>query len=81
MNQQLKYLLNNTSSLGRPLADQGGYEDLLLPGRRKLLGALVVTCQPVDTALDQNQTKLGILVLAVPLQMFAHGHSLLDQVV
>ena len=55
--------------------------NLLLPGRWELLGALVVACQPVDTALDQNQSELGVLVLAVPLQMLAHGDGLLDQVV
>jgi hypothetical protein len=35
----------------------------------------------VDTALDQNQTELRVLVLPVPLQMLAHSDSLLDQVV
>jgi hypothetical protein len=41
-----------------------GSENLLLPGGRELLGALVVASQAVDTALDQNQAELGVLVLA-----------------
>ena len=56
-------------------------EDLLLPGGWELLGALVVAGQPVNTALDQNQTELRVLVLAVPLQMLAHSNGFLDQVV
>lgn len=35
----------------------------------------------MDTALDQNQSELRVLVLAVPLQVLAHSDSLLDQVV
>ena len=33
----------------------------------------------MDTALDQNQTKLAILVLAVPLQMLPDLHGLFDE--
>lgn len=40
---------------------------------------LVVACQPVDAGLDQDEPELAILVLAVALQMLAHGHGLLDQ--
>jgi hypothetical protein len=58
-----------------------GSENLLLPGGRELLGALVVASQAVDTALNQNQAELGVLVLAIPLQMLAHRDGLLDQVV
>lgn len=54
---------------------------LLLPCGGELLGALVIASQSVNTALYKNQTKLGVLVLTVPLQMLAHSHSLLDQVV
>ena len=42
---------------------------------------LVVTRQPVDAALNQNQAELGVLVLAVYLQVLAHGHGLLDQAI
>ena len=37
--------------------------------------------QSVDSALNQNKSELGILVLPVPLQMFSDGHCLLDQIV
>ena len=33
----------------------------------------------MDSGLDQNESELGILVLPVPLQMLADGHSLLDE--
>ena len=52
---------------------------LLLPGGRKLLSALVVASETVNTALDENQTELGVAVLSVALQVLSHGHSLLDQ--
>jgi len=35
----------------------------------------------VDTRLDENQTELGILVLAVLLKVLADSNSLLDEVV
>lgn len=40
---------------------------------------LVVTGQPVDTGLDQNQTELAVDVLAVTLQVLADRDGLLDQ--
>ena len=54
-------------------------KNLLLPSRRKLLSSLVVTSETMNTALDHNQTELGITILAVTLQMLANGNSLLDQ--
>ena len=54
-------------------------QHLLLPGGRKLLRALVVASQTVNTALDQNQAELGVAVLSVALEVLSHGHSLLDQ--
>jgi hypothetical protein len=33
----------------------------------------------VDARLDQDEPELAVLVLAVALQMLAHGHGLLDQ--
>ena len=54
-------------------------KNLLLPSRRKLLSSLVVTSETMNTALDHNQTELGITVLAVTLQMLANGNCLLDQ--
>ena len=35
----------------------------------------------MDAALDENQTKLRVLVLTVAFQVFTDGHGLLDQVV
>jgi hypothetical protein len=35
----------------------------------------------VDSGFDQNQSKLGVHVLAVSLQVLAHGHGFLDQTV
>jgi len=35
----------------------------------------------VDPGLDQNQTELAVLVLAVALQVLADGDGLLDHVV
>jgi hypothetical protein len=54
---------------------------LLLPCGWELLGALVVSGQSVDSALYQNKTELGVLILAVSLQMLPHGDGLLDQVI
>lgn len=54
---------------------------VLLPvGGQYSLG-LVVTGQPVDPALNENQAELGILVLSVSLQMLPDSHGLLDEVV
>lgn len=54
---------------------------LIFPDGRELLGFLVVTGKSVDPALNQNQPKLRVLVLSVPLQMLTDGNSLLDQMV
>lgn len=35
----------------------------------------------MDTGLDENETELGVLVLAVALKVLADGNSLLDEVV
>jgi hypothetical protein len=54
---------------------------LLLPDRRKLLGALVVAGKAVDPALNKNEPEFGVLVLAVPLQMLPNSYRLLNKVV
>jgi hypothetical protein len=54
---------------------------LLLSCGWELLGALVVSGKSVDSALYQIKTELGVLVLAVSLQMLSHSDSLLDQVI
>lgn len=62
------------------LRDQGGGGGrLVLPVGIELAGGAVVTSESVDTGFDQNQTELGVLVLAVALKMLAHGDSLLDE--
>ena len=33
----------------------------------------------MDPGFDENEPELGVLVLPVPLQMLADGHSLLDE--
>jgi hypothetical protein len=43
-----------------------------------LLG-LVIARKTVDARLDQNQAELRVLVLAVRLEVLAHGDSLLNQ--
>ena len=53
--------------------------DLLLPGGRELLGALVVASKAVDPALHKNKPEFGVLVLPVPLQMLPNRHRLLDE--
>ena len=51
----------------------------LMPGLR--CAHLVVPCEPVDPALHKNEAELAVLVLAEELQVLAHGHRLLDQMV
>jgi hypothetical protein len=46
-----------------------------------LAGSLVVAGKTVDTGLNKNQTELGVLVLAVALQVLADRDSLLDELV
>ena len=52
---------------------------LLLPSGGKLLSALVVASETVNTTLNQNQTELGVTVLSVALQVLSDGYSLLDE--
>ena len=62
------------------LSDKGGGGGrLVLPGGWEDTLALVVTCQPVDSGLDENEAELGVLVLPVALQVLADGDSLLDK--
>ena len=43
--------------------------------------SFVITRQTMDTALNQNQPKLWVLILSVALQMLSDGHRLLNQMV
>lgn len=61
--------------------DEGGCSGrVVLEGRGNLLPCLVVAGKTVDTRLDENKAKLGVLVLAVGLQVLANGDGLLDEV-
>jgi hypothetical protein len=62
------------------LSDNGaGSSGLVLPGGRENTDSLVVTGQSVDTGLNENETELGVLILAVTLKVLADGNSLLDE--
>jgi len=64
------------------LGDEGGGGGgLVLPVGCELTHGLVVAGQPVDAALHENETELGVAVLPVAVQVLAHGHGLLDQLV
>jgi len=65
---------------GARLSDDGaGGGGLVLPGRGQDTDRLVVTGQTVDTGLDENEAELGVLVLAVALEVLADGDSLEDE--
>ena len=64
-------------SVSSRLSDKGaGGSRLVLPGGGKDTDGLVVTGQTVDTGLDENQAELGVLVLAVALEVLADGNGL-----
>jgi len=64
----------------RDLSDHGGGSGRLVPpGGGEDTLRLVVTAQPVDPGLDENETELGILVLSALLQVLADADGLLDQ--
>lgn len=59
------------------LCDKGGGGGALVaPGGRQNTDSLVVAGQTVDTGLDQNQAELGVLVLAVALEVLADSDGL-----
>ena len=59
----------------------GGGGRIVSPVGRELLGELVITRQAVNAGLDENETELGVHVLAVALEVLAHADSLFNQVV
>ena len=73
----LKLEVPTTTSRFRP----HGVRDLLFPVWWQLAHRLVVARQTMDSRLNQNHAELSIAILAVSLQMLAHGHSLLDELV
>jgi len=52
---------------------------LIFPDRRQDLPGLVVASQAVDTGLHQDETELGVTVLAAALKVLADGDGLLDE--
>ncbi len=64
------YLCNQSGRGGR----------IILERRRNLLLGLVVPSKPMNPRFDQDETELGVLVLAVGLQVFANGNRLFDEV-
>ena len=61
------------------LGDEGGSgAGLVLPVWGQHGAGLVVPCQPVDSGFDENETELGVTILAVALQVLADAHGLLD---
>ena len=64
----------------KKLCDHGGGGGrFILPVGGKLLGQTVVTGKSVDSALDKDKSKFGVLVLLVAIKMLAHSDSLLDE--
>jgi hypothetical protein len=67
---------------GRSLGnDSGSTARLVFPGGRELLVLAIVASETVNARLDENEVELGVLVLAILLEMLAHGDSLLDEMV
>ena len=59
------------------LSDHGaGGGGLVLPVRGHDTDGAVVASETVDTGLDENEAELGVLVLAVALEVLADGDGL-----
>lgn len=59
------------------LCHQGaGSSALVSPGRRQHTDGLVVAGETVNAGLDENEPELGVLVLAVALEVLADGDGL-----
>mmetsp|Transcript_7818 Transcript_7818/g.14496 ORF Transcript_7818/g.14496 Transcript_7818/m.14496 type:complete len:208 (+) Transcript_7818:383-1006(+) len=56
-----------------------GSGGLVLPVGGELSGGSVVSCQSVDSRFNENQTKLGVLVLTVAFQMLTNLDGLFDE--
>jgi hypothetical protein len=55
----------------------GGGGRLVLPCGRELTSTAIVAGKTMDPRLDENEAELGILVLAVALEMLADRDGLL----
>src|SRR2546421_6292154 len=49
---------------------------VLFPHRWESANSLVVSCQPMNSRLNQDKTEFSILILAISLQMFSHSNRL-----
>lgn len=61
--------------------ESGGGTGLVLPVGLELTDTTVVPSEAVDAALDENQSKLAILIFPVGAQVLSNSHSLLHQLV
>jgi hypothetical protein len=63
-------------------SDEGvSFLGLVSPGGWERLDIAVVASESVDSALNKNESELGVLVLTALLQMLSDVHSLFDKVV
>ena len=63
-------------------SDEGvSFLGLVSPGGWKRLDVAVVASESVDSALNKNESELGVLVPTTLLQMLSDVHSLFDKVV
>lgn len=70
-------LAKSTDTTMYNLRDHGaGSRALVPPGWWENSNSLVVAGEAVNAGLDENQTELGVLVLAVSLQVLADSDSL-----
>ena len=54
---------------------------LIAPGGRKLLRALVVAGKAMDATLNEDKAELGVEVFSIFLEVLAHVHCLLYEMV
>src|SRR5579859_5361112 len=82
MNQLLLYptILRNQSRGGARFTKISQLSPLrkkvLFPHRWESANTLVVSCQPMNSRLNQDKTEFSILILAISLQMFSHRNRL-----
>ena len=72
--------LPKRSRRGRLGNEGGSGSRVVLERRGDLLLGLVVAREAVNARLDENEAELGVLVLAVGLEVLADGDGLLDKV-
>lgn len=58
---------------------RAGSRALIPPCRRQYTNSLVISAETVDAGLNENEPELAVLVLAIALEVLAHGDGLLDQ--